>query len=179
MSGETEESISGWTVDTLHEHVLRMVAEHDRRYEQRFEAQEHAIKIALDSVNREFHEHLLQVERETQAAFKASEKAIDKAESSVERRLEGMNEFRAALSDSANKNLTRNEHETSTHALQDKIDVLAQSLTDKIDDVKTRVGAVEARTEGKTEGGQNVQSLVFALIGVAGVFAAVVVAATQ
>lgn len=152
MSGETESQISGWTVDTLHQHYDHVLAEKDRRYEQRFEAQERALQIALDSVNREFHEHLLQVERETQSAFLASEKAITKAEASVERRLEGMNEFRAALADSTNKNISRAEHETATKSLTEKIDTMAHTFTEKVDDVKNRQIATDASSLGQTSG---------------------------
>lgn len=79
MSGETEADVSGWTTDTLRAHLLAMLAEKDRRDQQRFEAQTKAID----------------------AAMAAAEKAVTKAENATERRFDAVNEFRATLSDQA------------------------------------------------------------------------------
>lgn len=58
MPGETEEKPSGWTVDTLRVEMLGRLEAMDRRYEERFEAQEKAVLKAeiasekrFDSVN--------------------------------------------------------------------------------------------------------------------------------
>jgi len=51
MSGETEKSVSGWTVDTLKEHLEAIIAAHDKRYQQRFDAQESANKYAQEKAN--------------------------------------------------------------------------------------------------------------------------------
>ena len=45
-SNETENE---WTVRTLKEYVEVVLREHDRRFEQRFQAQESALKSALDA----------------------------------------------------------------------------------------------------------------------------------
>ena len=37
----------GWTIKTLKEHMESILREHDRRFEQRFQAQESALKAAL------------------------------------------------------------------------------------------------------------------------------------
>jgi hypothetical protein len=54
MSGETEREVSAWTVDSLRDTILLLIGEkdqrimeRDRRYEQRFEAQEAAIATAM------------------------------------------------------------------------------------------------------------------------------------
>lgn len=49
MSGETETNVSGWTVDTLHTHLARLLEERDRRYQERFEASERAVSAAFDA----------------------------------------------------------------------------------------------------------------------------------
>lgn len=51
MSGETEKQVSGWTVDTLKEYVESLIDGNDKRYEQRFEAQESATKYAQEKSN--------------------------------------------------------------------------------------------------------------------------------
>lgn len=55
MSGETEEAVSGWTVDTLRQEIHGLLRESDRRYEQRFEAQEQANE-KFESENRAWRE---------------------------------------------------------------------------------------------------------------------------
>ena len=87
MSGETEKEVSGWTVDTLHSHVVRLLQESDKRYEQRFQAQEKSVKDALASADR----------------------AVNKAETASEKRLDSVNEFRKTLSDQTGTFLTRAE----------------------------------------------------------------------
>lgn len=39
-----------WTVDTTREHVLAILKEHDRRYEQRFVSSEKALELAAKAV---------------------------------------------------------------------------------------------------------------------------------
>lgn len=51
MSGETEANVSGWTVDTLRVHILALMEAADKRYEQRFEAQEQATLYARQVTN--------------------------------------------------------------------------------------------------------------------------------
>lgn len=54
MSGETEAEVSGWTVDTLRAHILRLMAEKDVRDEQRFQALQRAIEKAENGVKDRF-----------------------------------------------------------------------------------------------------------------------------
>jgi len=65
-----------WTVGTLKEHVLKLMAEYDRRYQQQ---------------------------------FTDSKEAVDKALESLNKRLDGMNEFRNTLKDQESKYLTRSD----------------------------------------------------------------------
>ena len=51
MSGETEKSISGWTTDTLKEYLEAVIDGNDRRYQQRFDAQEAANKYSQEKSN--------------------------------------------------------------------------------------------------------------------------------
>ncbi len=51
MSGETEKDISGWTTDTLKAHLDSIIAQNDRRYTERFNAQESANKYAQEKAN--------------------------------------------------------------------------------------------------------------------------------
>lgn len=100
MSGETEKQVSAWTTDSLKEHVEALMNERDRRYEQRFQAQEAAVKAAIHSADR----------------------ANSKAEAAMEKRFDGVNEFRQTLSDQAGQFITRQEVETMFKPLDSKVD---------------------------------------------------------
>jgi predicted mannosyl-3-phosphoglycerate phosphatase (HAD superfamily) len=72
VSGETEANISGWTVDTLHSHVLAMLREKDLRDAQRFEARQLALRDAL-----------VGQEKAVNAALQAAQQAVQKAETAA------------------------------------------------------------------------------------------------
>ncbi len=57
------------------------------------------IEQRLDGIEQRAEERLDTTRRELQAAFAASEQAIDKADAATEKRFESVNEFRAQLSD--------------------------------------------------------------------------------
>jgi hypothetical protein len=50
-AGEVMDEKSTWTVDTVKEHVVAIMDERDKRYEQRFEAQQKAVDTALEVVS--------------------------------------------------------------------------------------------------------------------------------
>jgi hypothetical protein len=66
-----------WTVATLHEFMLKLHEEQDKRYEQRFEAQEKAVAAALASAR----------------------EAVLKAEQANDKRFDSTNEWRRTVSD--------------------------------------------------------------------------------
>lgn len=72
-------SPEGWTVSTLREYLMALLAEADLRYQQRFDAQTKAVEAAL----------------------LAAKEAVIKAELAMEKRFDGVNEFRETLSDQA------------------------------------------------------------------------------
>lgn len=77
-------------------YVDRVFTEHDLRYQQRFDAQAQAIKDAL----------------------LAAEKAVSKAETANEKRFDGVNEFRRALTDQTATFVSRIEF----NALKERMD---------------------------------------------------------
>lgn len=88
MSGETEANVSGWTVDTLHSSMLRLLDERDRRYMQRFFDAEQAVQAAL-----------VASDKLIAAALASAEKAVAKNETATEARFASVNEFRQSLDD--------------------------------------------------------------------------------
>lgn len=124
MAGETEEKPSGWTVDTLHamfrvwfnekdrrDDALRL--EKDRRDEQRFEAQQLALRDAL-----------LSQEKAVNAALQAAQQAVTKAEMAAEKRFDAVNEFRGQLADQATNLMPRNEATVLLNAIAERVNKL-------------------------------------------------------
>lgn len=79
MTGETQKAVSGWTVDTLKEHLDDKITGNDQRYEQRFKLSEDAVRAAL-----------LAQQDATRIAGLISEKRMD-----------GLNELRSMAEDQA------------------------------------------------------------------------------
>ena len=141
MSGETEASVSGWTTDTLHQHLSRRMDDLDRALSRRMDDADKAIQAALVS----------------------AEKAVAKAEAASERRFEGVNEFRQTLSDQAATFPTRNEvaaqiervnSDTARNA--DRIAEMELRLTSRLDRGEgTTAGAAGQRTERRLDAGLN------------------------
>jgi hypothetical protein len=89
-------------VELNREHWQDMLAEMDKRYEQRFQAQKSA----------------------TEAALASTSQAIEKSDRSTELRFDSVNEFRTTLSDQA-RDFARN---SDIHALNEKIGALTGRL---------------------------------------------------
>ena len=106
MSGETEQQVSGWTVDTLHTHLLQLISEMDRRIGERFEAAQGKVELAL--VN--------------------ADKAVTKAETATEKRFESVNEFRATLADQASHLVSRAEYQTKIDSINERMVDFASRL---------------------------------------------------
>jgi tetrahydromethanopterin S-methyltransferase subunit G len=93
MGEETRDGINGWTVHTLKVHLVAVMDERDKRYAQRFEAQESASKYAQEKAN-EFRGQLKdQAERfmprtEGEQASRTNSEKIDALATRAER-LEG------------------------------------------------------------------------------------------
>lgn len=116
--GETAKDPSGWSTDTLKAYVERVVHESDRRYEQRFEAQEKAVTAALAS-----------------AAL-----AVDRAEVNAERWRNNANEWRAAMTDREKNFMSRDQADSQFDALEKQITDLKRSR----DASEGRMGGISA-----------------------------------
>lgn len=84
----SDDSHQDWTAKLALEHALALLEANDKRYEERFAAQEKAVKDALAAQ-----------EKAVNAALAASEKAVSVAETNAERWRAGANEWRAAMND--------------------------------------------------------------------------------
>ena len=158
--GETEANISAWTVDSLKEFVFAILVEKDMRYEQRFTAQQIALRDAL-----------VAQEKAVQAALLAAQDAVNKAETAAEKRFDAVNEFRAQLADQAATLMPRQETQ-----------VLLDGLAERIDQQSKRIGDGEKRINefaGHARGANDVWGYVIGAFGIFVAVAAIVVAVTK
>lgn len=105
MSKPAAQSASYTPTITLQEHFDKMGAERDLRYTQLRAADAIAISAAL----------------------LASEKAVTKADIATEKRFDGVNEFRQALTDLSAKQVSRDEYQAGITNLTEKINSLAET----------------------------------------------------
>ncbi len=108
----------GWTLDTL-----------EKFLSDQFRTLKEAIALQ-DEHNKE---RFATAKEAVQAALAAADKALQKAETASEKRFEGVNEFRATLSDQAAMLLPRAEYNAQHAALVDKV----TELTDRVSVIET------------------------------------------
>jgi hypothetical protein len=147
MSGETEKAVSGWTTDTLHQHMQREIDDLRALLDERAANQKQAISDALTAADKLI-----------QAALVSAEKAVDKALDANEKRFEGVNEFRGQLTDQAATFVRRDEIDIRITALGDKLDAETKRNADLIAALTTRLDTSQGTEVGKrsqTEAGRD------------------------
>jgi hypothetical protein len=107
MGGETEAQVSPWTVDSLKTFLLDKMEARDKHLDERKEAQERAVADALAEKDK-----------------RDSERAA-----SMEKRLDGMNEFRQTLSDQSKTFLTRDSYDLAHGALESRVGTIENLIT--------------------------------------------------
>lgn len=80
------------------------------------------------------------------SALASADRAVTKAEAASEKRFESVNEFRQTLSDQTSSFITRVEMDAKHVAF----DVKNQALSDKLDNIITRIDRIDGRTAGAT-----------------------------
>jgi hypothetical protein len=125
VSGETRNAVSGWSVDTLREHILALIDEHDTRYEQRFGALIESQRMAKEAVA---------------TALLAQERQVAKAEEINDRRFETFTTARRATDEMTRQMMPRIEAEARGHALDEKI----AEINARIDRTEGRSGGLSA-----------------------------------
>ena len=98
---------TGWTPELVREHTLAILSANDQRYQERFAAQEKAVKDALAAQ-----------EKAVNAALAASEKAVSVAENNAEKWRANANEWRGAMTDREQRFVSVTEH----NLLKERID---------------------------------------------------------
>jgi len=130
--GHTEKEPSGWQIDTLKEYVESLINAADTRYEQRFLAQEKAVREALAAQ-----------EKAVTAALTAAEKAVAVAERNAEEWRKGANEWRGSMSDRERNFVSRPEFESLKERL-DRAEGIGKGIRDMWAWIITAITAIAA-----------------------------------
>ena len=176
MSGETEASVSGWTVDTLREHLAQQIAAArdemrqqvaDVRDATRQQVTDHRdfTRGAAEDMRRLLDERYATQTKALDAAFKAAEQAVAvalanaekataKAEAAADKRFEGVNEFRKALTDQTATFLPRTEYDAAHDALVERVSANA----DRMSALELRLTSRLDRGEGSEAGASGQRS---------------------
>ena len=129
---------------SLREYVTLMVSQEMKRLDERFRA----------------------VEKATEQAFMNSQRAIDKADAATEKRFEGVNEFRAALSDQASRFVTTDQ----LRAVAEKLEAGYMRNREDIDKQASRLDL----REGEVAGSRLTYGNLAAMIGAAAVIIGII-----
>lgn len=165
-----------WSVETLFAHLTALIGEVDRRYEQRFTAQEQALgeafarseqaltvgfeaaAKALVEADQRYQQRfeaqeqaLAERDRRYEQRFQAQSEAIAKAEAANEKRFEGVNEFRDQLRDQATLFMPRAESESRTNQNSEKIDQLDRRLAESLAGIQSRLDLMAGQDRGAVD----------------------------
>lgn len=88
-----------------------------------------ALEVKIKALDRLLTAQISAQDEKVQLALSSAEKAISKAEVATERRFEGVNEFRAALSDQAQAFANRDAVDTSFGTMRQRIDDLSSAVS--------------------------------------------------
>ncbi len=111
-------SDGGWNIDTLHAHLKSLIDTNESRAIERQAFNDKALTAALAAAK-----------ELVSTAQTAADRAVQKAEVASEKRFEAVNEFRAAMDDQQRRLMPRQEVEVLLKALNDRIDVISEALT--------------------------------------------------
>jgi hypothetical protein len=158
LSGETETNISGWTIDTLREHVRQQFADLRHLLDERYATQTKALEAAFQAA-----------EQAVQTALLSQEKAVNKAEIAADKRFESVNEFRQQLADQAGLFFTRTEADARLGALTDKLDASTGRNAERIQALERIVERDSGHDAGSAARGDSVRLNVGQVIAAVGV----------
>ncbi len=153
---------SPWTLASLREYLLRVVADLATRQTQLAEAQDKAVQAAL-----------VAQEKAVQAALAAADKAVTKAEEGASDWRKSANEWRGAMSDRERDFISRNEYNQAMKALEDKVDASTKATLDKVSLIQEWITHTKGSQVGHAETWALVVSAVMALIGIGGFIATI------
>lgn len=139
---------SGWTLDTLKDHLSALITGNDKRYEQRFDASQKAIELGFSAQK-----------SAVDAALAAADRAVIKAEFAAEKRFDSVNEFRKTQDDRDRAEterwvrieqtlMPRAEAAAEIKSVHAKFDALLRGLEDKNVELRKQIDSLLAERAG-------------------------------
>jgi predicted DNA-binding protein (UPF0251 family) len=148
MGGETEEKISGWTVDTLRASIEDQFKAIYRLLDERELATTKASDLASVVQQTAMRTALEAAEKAVTTALISAEKAVTKAEIAADKRFENMNEFRQQLNDQAQTFMPRSEAIVLNNALDNKISAHIKAADENIASIRSRLDTTSGNSTG-------------------------------
>jgi hypothetical protein len=143
VGGETEQHVSGWTVDTLALHYQRQ----------------------LDDLRDLLNERAANQRTAMDAALAAADRATSKAELAANARFESVNEFRQTLADQAGRLMSRAEATALLEALADRM----TRIEERLNLLAGRDSGESAAAATRRAGTQQVAQIIGAVVAVVSV----------
>ena len=175
MSGETEANISGWTVDTLREHVTQQIAMgHDalagriadtREYARlqftdqqasigrQFDGMREAQRLQVADMRALLDERYATQTKALDAAFKAAEQAVAVALANAEKATAKAETAADKRFDAVNEFRKALTDQTATFLPRAEYDTAQAAMSDRITAASDRVGALELRLTSRLDRG--------------------------
>lgn len=136
---------SDWTLSTLKEHLETGIEGTERRSAERH-------RVVLDTMR-----DGLQTQKEAiNAALDAAKEAVSKAEAASEKRFDGVNEFRAALSDQQRVLMPRTE-----------VEAILKAMAEKVEAGTVQINALIAERRGSRQFGGEIGPYILAALSIA------------
>ncbi len=176
MSGETGAVQSGWTTDTLREHLLQKIADQREALRQEIDAERHAVRQQIadlrdsgrlmttdlrESVRSQAEDHrrMLDERYATQtkaldAAFKAAEQAVAVALSNAEKATVKAETAAERRFESVNEFRKSLADQTATFIPRAEYDTAHAALVDRVTATSDRVAALELRLTSRLDRGE-------------------------
>jgi len=149
----------------LHAHLQQQLDDLRTMLDERYATQVKAVDAAFAAQQQAMTTALAAAERAVATALQSAEKAVSKAEVAQEKRLEGVNEFRAQLTDQA-----------ATFVRREDVDVRLNALGDRLNETNTKVTKLEENRIGQTASRGSVYAFIGAAVGLIGITLAIIVA---
>ncbi len=127
---------SHWTLETLREYLLTLIAANEVKYSERFEASQRAINAAFLAQQTAMQTALTAQKTAVDIALGAADRAVTKAEIAAEKRFESVNEFRSTLSDQQNTFMPRGETTALFKSMDEKISGIQSNCDNKLEAIR-------------------------------------------
>ena len=154
-----------------HELALAEIKRIDQLYLSKFAAYDSAIALMRDSIEKQFlgvKEAQLLFKDNIVQQFASVSKGTDTATDALDKRLEGMNEFRQQMNDMASRFITRSDVESAQKYMTDRVGATELSISNCISrqELASQQSAISERVSGLEKFSNNMQGRMWVIAAV-------------